>query len=251
MKKWLIAGASVLVVGVGGWAVAQTMGWQPLAKQDQPAAGEEEEDEDDLFGFNRRGRGEAGSDQVGDGDDGGDPPTIHDGEVSPTGAIAMPHLRPGMWEVTNSNSPELVGTTCLDMAIQQEVNIYGGQLHAPFCQSAPQVRREGAERWTYANTCVIPDIMTMRIDGVIEGDLRTRYSHTMNTRSSGAMGVSDSSSMTEQGRWVGPCPANMASGDILMNGAPFMNMRQAMALGQAMVPGAFGGMPEGFTPAPD
>ncbi len=245
MKKWLIAGASVLVLGVGGWAMAQAMGWTPLGQD--PSA----EEEDEVVGFaDPRRPGETGDDSGID-DGGGTPPTIHDGEVSPTGAIAMPHLRPGMWEVTNSNSPGLVSTTCLDMAIQEEVNIYGGQLHAPFCQSAPQVRREGAERWTYANICVIPDIMTMRIDGVIEGDLRTRYTHTMNTHSSGAMGVSDSSSTTEQGRWAGPCPANMASGDILMNGAPFMNMRQAMALGQAMLPGAFGGMPEGFTPAPD
>lgn len=248
MKKWLIAGASVLVLGAGGWAMAQAMGWSPLGQD--PAA---EEEEDDVVGFADPRRGGQAGGEPGPGDDGDDgpPPTIHDGEVSAVGAIGMPHLRPGMWEVTNSNTPELVTTTCLDMGIQEEINIYGGQLHAPFCQSAPQVRREGAERWTYANTCVIPDLMTMRIDGVIEGDLRTRYSHTMNTHSSGAMGVSDSSSMTERGRWVGRCPANVAAGDVLMNGAPFMNLRQAMALGQVMVPGAFGGMPEGFTPAPD
>lgn len=247
MKKFIMAGVCVLALCGGGFALAQVIGPNQKAGVDSQAG--PKDDEDDVTGFtDRRGPPGGSGEPAGDGHD-GDPPIIHDGEVSPTGGIAMPHLRPGLWEVTNDVG--LTSSVCLDMAIQQEVNIYGSQLHSPFCQAPTAVRREGGERWTYTNVCSVPDLMTMQVEGVIEGDLRTRYRHTMNTRSNGIMGVSDSSSSTESGRYLGPCPANMASGDIAMGGSVVMNMRHAMALGQAMMPGAFGGMPEGFVADPD
>lgn len=248
MKKLIMAGVCAVALCGGGLAIAQVMGAQAQKAGVDAQAGPED-DEDEVTGFADPRRPVGGdSDHVGDEDE-GDPPTIHDGEVSPSGGIAMPHLRPGLWEVTNDVG--LTSSVCLDMGIQQEVNIYGSQLHSPFCSAPTAVRREGSERWTYTNVCAVPDVMTMRVNGVIEGDLRTRYRHTMNTRANGIMGVSDSSSSTEQGRYVGPCPANMAAGDVAMGGAVMMNLRHAMALGQVMMPGAFGGMPEGFTPDPD
>ena len=256
MNKLVVAGVCVLVLGGGGLALAQVVGSK---LQQAPASGQSngqsgvEDDEDEVTGFtDPRGGSGSGADHVGEGGDETDPPTIHDGVVTPSGGIAMPHLRPGLWEVTASNSPGgMSAQTCLDMAIQEEFSLYGSQLHSPFCQAPTEVSRAGAERWTYTNACVVPDVLVMHVNGVIEGDLRTRYTHTMNTRTQGAMGVSDSDSRVEEGRYVGPCPANVSPGDVMMNGVVMMNVRQIMDFGQLMMPGAFGGMPDSFTPAPD
>lgn len=257
MNKLVVAGVCVLALGGGGWALAQVVGpqIQQAMGAGQSDAGEagETEDEDEVSGFTARNGGDSGgADHVGGGGDEDGPVTIHDGEVTPSGGIAMPHLRPGLWEVTANNSPGgMSAQTCLDMAIQEEFSLYGSQLHSPFCQAATEVSRAGAERWTYTNTCVVPDVLTMHVNGVIEGDLRTRYTHTMNTRSVNVMGGTDSDSHVERGRYVGPCPANVSPGDVMMNGVVMMNVRQVMDFGQLMMPGAFGGMPDSFTPAPD
>lgn len=177
------------------------------------------------------------------------PIIIGDREPAETGAIAMPALRPGLWQVTTvDDMGERSARMCLDEAIQREVNIFGGQLHAPFCGQAATLRREEMERWTYSNVCRMGDV-AMTLEGEVEGNMENRYSHTLTMVTRSPVGA-DTTTIRERGRHAGPCPRGMAAGDFEMEGMR-MNLRQVMALGQMMAPGAFGGMPDGFVPEPD
>lgn len=179
----------------------------------------------------------------------GGPVVIGDREPAETGAIALPVLRAGLWQVTTvDNLGERSARMCLDDAIQQEVGVFGGQLHAPFCGQPATMRRHGLERWTYSNLCRMGEV-SMTIEGEIEGNMENRYSHTLTMVTRASVGA-ETNTVRESGRYVGPCPRDMAAGDLDMEGMR-MNLRQVMALGQMMAPGAFGGMPEGFVPAPD
>lgn len=177
------------------------------------------------------------------------PIVIGDRETVEAGAIALPILRAGLWEVTNEDQfGRRVSRVCLDEAIQHEVVLFGGHLHAPFCGQAPEMRRRGLEHWTYSNVCRVVDI-TLTIEGEVRGNLENRYEHTLTMVTTGP-GVPETDTRRESGRYAGACPRGMAAGDIDMEGMR-MNLRQVMALGQALAPGAFGGFPEGFEPRPD
>lgn len=245
IRKLAIGAVGVSILGGAAWAGVHYFG----PSQD-PATTGEEEDEDKLV-LRRRGGGSEGQPgQTGGGDAAGEP-TISDGQVAPTGSVALPVLRPGLWEVTQTNE---AGTSasqvCLDMAIQSEVNVFGSQLHAPFCPVGSKVQRQGSARWTYGSRCELPMNSSLTVSGEIKGDLNRRYTHTVTMVSVTPVGQ-DTTTTTEQGRYVGRCPSGVAGGDVLMGGVKMMNLRDAMAMGQLMVPGAFGGAPEGFTPDPD
>ena len=235
IKKLAIGVVGLVIIGGSAWAGGQYFG----AAQD-PAASEEEEDKLIL-----RRPGAGGGTKAGEregGDDG--EPMVSNDAVASTGAVALPVLRPGLWEVSRTDDTgTLKSQVCMDLAIQSEVNVYGTQLHAPFCPARSTVSREGRGRWTYGTRCPLPMNSSLTVSGEIEGDFNRRYSHKVTMVTVSPAG-GETTTTTEVGRYLGRCPTGVAGGDILMNGVKMMNLRDAMALGQVMAPGAFGGAPE-------
>ena len=235
IKKLAIGMVGLVIIGGSAWAGGQYFG----AARD-PAASEED---DDKLILRRPGAGGETKAGEGEGDVDGEPMVSNDA-VASTGAVALPVLRPGLWEMTRTDDAgALKSQVCLDIAVQSEVNVYGSQLHSPFCPNRSTVSREGRGRWTYGTRCPLPMNSSVTVSGEIEGDFNRRYSHKVTMLTVSPAGRETTSS-TEVGRYLGRCPTGVAGGDILMNGVKMMNLRDAMALGQVMVPGAFGGAPE-------
>ncbi|WP_374514469.1 DUF3617 domain-containing protein [Brevundimonas sp.] len=242
IRKLVIGVVGLGVLGGGAWAGVQHFG-------SQDPAGVEEEEDDKLL-MRRPGSAGAGAQGEDGGGDAGEPRVV-DGHVAATGAVALPVLRSGLWEVTQiDDAGRRVSQVCLDAAIQSEANVFGSQLHAPFCPSGSSVERQGANRWTYGAECPLPMNSSVTVSGEISGDLNQRYTHRVTMVTVSPVGGETTTSV-EEGRYTGRCPSGIVGGDILIGGQRAMNMRDAMALGQVMVPGAFGGLPEGFTPDPD
>ena len=237
IKKIVIGVVGLGIIGGAAWAGVQYFG----PGQDSRAAASPDDEDDDRLILRRRGAGgTTAGEPGGPGDDGGEP-MISDGDVVATGAVALPILRSGLWEVTqNDDAGTRTSQVCLDTAIQSEANIFGSQLHAPFCPSGSTVNRQGADRWTYSSRCPLPMNSSVTVSGEIRSDRNRRYSHKLTLLSITPVGRETTTS-TEEGRYLGRCPAGVSGGDILVDGSKMMNIRDAMALGQVMVPGAFGG----------
>lgn len=155
------------------------------------------------------------------------------------GAVALPHLRAGLWRVTKTdNGVSVDSSMCLNDAVQEKVSVFGMNATLPFCPPA-ELRRKDRETWTMTTLCPIMDMGSVKVDGEIKGDMRTHYTSTYRFTST-AMGETTVEESVERGRHAGACPSDMAPGDIIMAGGLRMTFDQVMAMGQTMMPGMAG-----------
>lgn len=151
-------------------------------------------------------------------------------------ASGSPRLKPGLWRITTSGEgPTGASRLCVDAAMQEKMSVIGAQQGAGACQENTTKRLPGGG-FTYRAVCASPLTQggTTVTEGQISGDMNSRYSNAMTSTTSGAAvaHMNRTVSMTAEGVYEGPCPADMKAGDMEIPGGMRFNMIE-MAEGAA------------------
>jgi hypothetical protein len=145
-----------------------------------------------------------------------------------TGAWAddLPKRKPGLWEVTlhiaSGNMPPQGMKFCTDAATDAELYKFGMNAAQGLC-SRYDLHRSG-DVATVDTECKMGDmkmtsraVMTFTGDAAYKTDIKTHFDPPI-------MGRSDST-MTQEAKWAGPCPADMQPGDMIGPNGMKMNMK--------------------------
>ena len=145
-----------------------------------------------------------------------------------TGAWAdeLPQRRPGLWDVTlhmaSVNMPPQGMKFCTDAATDAELYKLGMNAAQGMC-SRYELHRNGNIA-TMDTECKMGEVkmtsravMTFTGDAAYKTDIQTHFDPPMMGRSN--------STMTQEAKWSGPCPADMQPGDIIGPNGMKMNMK--------------------------
>jgi hypothetical protein len=141
-------------------------------------------------------------------------------------AIDIPTMKPGLWESKvareGTTAPQPIARMCLDAAVQKEMMGFGMGAMKSMC-SKNDLRREGNKLYGN-NECKIGE-STMRSTSVttFNGDssYHTEVKATYDPPMMGKAGVDT----VVDAKWVGPCPAGMQPGEMIMPNGQKMNVR--------------------------
>lgn len=145
-----------------------------------------------------------------------------------TGARAddLPKRKPGLWEVTmhtaRGNMPPQVIKLCIDAATDAAMYKLGMNAAQGMC-SRNDIHRSG-DVATVDSECKMGDmkmtshaVVTFTGDSAYKTDIQSHFDPPM-------MGRSDSS-MTQEAKWTGACPADMQPGDMVGPNGMKMNLK--------------------------
>ncbi len=137
---------------------------------------------------------------------------------------SFPARRAGLWEQTLLRDGRPLGPAgqtryCLDAASDAPFGMLGRQAGGGACQP-PTVNRSADGAISFASTCNLGAAGMITTHGVVSGDFSASY--TVRSQSE----VTGSSLPAMNGRheidvtahYLGPCPAGMTPGDVVMNG---------------------------------
>jgi hypothetical protein len=168
---------------------------------------------------------------------------------------ATPHRRSGLWSqtVTRDGKPMGVGSMsmgamqmCVDAASEANQTVFSHDAAVKaeanrHCTMAPPTRTADGG-WTAVSTCPMPSGGSTTTTITASGDFNNSYQVQMDMVATGApmAALNGHHVMNIEGKWVGPCPAGMAGGDMSFgNGMKFSGGKIAGAA--AMLHGATGG----------
>jgi len=151
-------------------------------------------------------------------------------------AAGSPRLKPGLWRVTmTGEGPVQAMRMCVDAAMQEKMSVIGAEQGAGACQeNVVKPLPEGGFSFRAVCASGITQGGTTVTEGQITGDMTTRYVNRMTSTTTGAAvaHMNRTVSMTAEGVFEGPCPADMKAGDMEIPGGVRFNMIQ-MAEGAA------------------
>ena len=140
-------------------------------------------------------------------------------------AQAMPMRKAGLWEMTMQMSAPMQMTVtskqCTDASEEKAGAAF--RSNGPTmpggvdCKAGVPLPAPGGG-WSYSSVCTMKS-MTMTTSGVAKGDFNSGYHMESTTRMSPApIPQLAESHMTMDAKWVGPCPADIKPGDMIVNG---------------------------------
>lgn len=127
----------------------------------------------------------------------------------------LPARRPGLWETTVSIASMAGSAPAMRMCIDAATDdlLSRDESRGQRCQRV-EVRREG-ERYRIRAVCRLA-ATTSTTEGFFEGDFSRRYHGELQTHYAPAQrGVAPTKVLLD-GRWLGPCPADLRPGDMLL-----------------------------------
>ena len=160
--------------------------------------------------------------------------------AAPGVAPAMPKLRAGLWRVTTAgDGPQGVSRMCLDDAVQARMNVVGAQAAGGNCGQTRMTPNPGGG-WRYRSVCDYSASGggTSVSEGVMTGYLRTAYSSrtTVTTTGAAVAHMNRAMTITGEGVYEGPCPADMKPGDMVIPGGMTFNMVEMADMAAKMQP---------------
>ena len=150
---------------------------------------------------------------------------------APAFALDLPPRKTGLWLVTmvmqgSSGMPARETRLCTDASTEAAIMSLGGTMMQGIC-SKRDLKRAG-DTVTSDSVCQMgPSQMTSHSetrfisDSAYHMDIKTRFDPPM-------MGRAEST-MTQDGKWIGPCPADMRAGDIVMPNGMKLNVKTMMS----------------------
>jgi hypothetical protein len=150
---------------------------------------------------------------------------------APAFALDLPPRKAGLWLVTMAMSgsggmPARETRMCTDDSTEAAITAMGGNMMQGVC-SKRDIKRNG-DTVTGDSVCQMGQTqMTSHSDTRFTGnaayhtDIKTRFDPPM-------MGRTEST-MTQDGKWIGPCPADMQPGDVVMPNGMKMNVKTMMS----------------------
>jgi hypothetical protein len=145
-----------------------------------------------------------------------------------TGALAadLPKRKPGLWEVilhmADGKMPPQLMKFCTDPATDAELYQLGMNAAQGMC-SRKDIQRSG-DVVTLDSECKMGDMkMTSHAVMTFTGD--TAYKTNIQSHSDPPMMGRSDSTMTQDAKWAGPCPAGMQPGDLVAPNGKTMNLK--------------------------
>lgn len=161
--------------------------------------------------------------------------------VADAGPPVAPRLKAGLWRVSMSgDGAAMTSRMCVDAAMQEKMNVIGAQQQAGACQQNTVSPLPGGG---FGFQAVCDSTATgggkATTTGQITGDMQTGYVNRMTTVTTGypVAHMNRTTEMTAEGRYEGPCPADMKPGDMQVEGGPRFNMVDMAAGAARATPG--------------
>jgi hypothetical protein len=163
-------------------------------------------------------------------------------------ASGAPHRRSGLWTQTMSRDGKTFAMggvkTCVDEAMEAQESMFkfnGRQFanRTNCTHSAPSRGADGS--YSFSSTCTLPSGGQTVTKGVVSGDWSSTFHMEIQDDTTGAPIPSlNGHHVTDiDGKWLGPCPAGMAGGDMEM--ANGMKISGGKLVGAAKMLGAAAG----------
>jgi hypothetical protein len=155
--------------------------------------------------------------------------------AAPAAALDLPARKPGLWEIKIAMEGRKIqmpaSQHCIDAETDKMMNSIGGNMQKEAC-SKQDVQKVGSTI-VVDSVCKIGQA-TSTSHGVVTGDFNSAYTiKVTSTREGGpavpGMPADGSSSMTIDGKWLGPCAADQKPGDMIIAGRK-MNIRDLQNL---------------------
>jgi Protein of unknown function (DUF3617) len=141
----------------------------------------------------------------------------------------FPPRKPGLWQIDMAMQggpmPPQQMKMCIDVATDAEMYKLGMNASQGMCNK-PDISRSGSTVTVNA-TCKMGQAQTTTHSVTrFTGD--TAYHTDANTKIDPPVGGHGESSVTQDAKWMGPCPADMQAGDVDMGNGMKMNIKQMM-----------------------
>lgn len=141
-------------------------------------------------------------------------------------AVDLPKRKPGLWEVTlqmvGGKIPPRTVKFCTDAATDESLFQLGASTADQMC-SRKDINRSG-DVVTIDTECKMGESkMTSHAVMTFSGD--TSYKTAIQTHIDPPMMGRSESSMTQEARWTGACPADMQPGDMMMPNGVKVNLK--------------------------
>jgi hypothetical protein len=141
----------------------------------------------------------------------------------------FPPRKAGLWQIDmampGGQMPPQQMKMCIDPATDAEMYKLGMSASKGMCD-VPDIHRSGSTV-TVGTVCKMGESqVTTQAVTKFTGD--TAYHTDANTRFDPPMAGHDTSAMTQDAKWAGPCPADMVPGDMLMGNGMKMNIKQML-----------------------
>ena len=151
-----------------------------------------------------------------------------------------PRLKAGLWTMTmGGEAPGGVSRMCLDDAVQSKMSVIGTQQSAGACQQSVVTPKVGGG-YSFRTLCDATAMGGGRTvsEGEITGDLKTRYVSRSKVTTEGAPAaqMNRAVTVTAEGTYAGPCPADMKPGDLEIEGGMRFNMAEMAEQAAKMAP---------------
>jgi hypothetical protein len=144
-------------------------------------------------------------------------------------AADLPPRKPGLWQVDmtmpGGPMPPQQMKMCIDKDTDADMQKLGMNASKGTC-STPQIVHNG-DTVTIDSSCKMGTTQaSTHAVSRFTGD--TAYHTDITTKFDPPMGGLSQQVMAQDAKWVGPCPADMQPGDVLMGNGMKMNMKQMM-----------------------
>ncbi|MDQ2860328.1 MAG: hypothetical protein M3T55_06295 [Pseudomonadota bacterium] len=165
--------------------------------------------------------------------------------ATPSGPISVspaqpPARRSGLWEQSMTRdgaAPAMVGKmrVCIDAASEAKLSVFGGKAGKSLCRHRSVARGpDGA--YAFTSTCDMGEAGVMRSTGTLTGDLSAHYRvHDESDTTGAEIAPMNGRHITDiDATWLGPCPASMEGGDVILANGMKVNLKKLGAAAQAM-----------------
>ena len=148
---------------------------------------------------------------------GAGPPTA----ATPTAVTTLPARKAGLWEqtMTRDGKAGMMGKVrmCLDAATDAKMSLFGHSVGRSLCKEQ-SVSRGLDGSYRFASTCEMGDAGATVSKGALTGDFASHYRvHSESDTSGAKIATVNGHHVTDvEATYVGPCPADLAPGDIEM-----------------------------------
>jgi len=167
--------------------------------------------------------------------------------AQPEAGAAAPLRKSGLWSVTRLRDGKpaeglMGGVTklCVDAESEGRLGALGSGMAQSLCPEQTVTRAPGGG-WSFASTCQLGPAGTTHTTGVAAGDFGARYTvHSESDTTGSQFARLNGHHVTDlTATFEGPCPADMAPGDVLLPNGMKVNPQKMMAgRGQPAAPGA-------------
>ena len=160
--------------------------------------------------------------------------------AGPAAAGQPPARKAGLWEqaMTHDGAPlGIVGRVrlCVDRASEATLSLFGARMGRGACPRQSLVR--GADGgYAFTSTCNMGEAGVTTSSGTLAGDLSRRYRvHVQSDTTGSSVPAMNGRHVTDiDATWLGPCPADMKPGDMVMGNGMRINAGKLAGLAQAV-----------------